>query len=132
MENLLISNDVSADLDLIQKRLFYSSRYSSGTNVNQSFNEKLELITALGYLTVELKKRNKIKESSLEVLEKIYNREINTKDGAIGEDSYLTGLSIVTDDLIWGCNDVTKPADCNNAQEVVNKIKNLIAAWLPF
>lgn len=118
--------------NLAQKRKVYSDHFGTNSNCNRSFKDKIALVEALGYLTFEMRNRKKIKESSLEVLEKIMGRSIDTCGKAPGEDSFLTGLSILVDDFIWSTTDVERPADCANAQEVVKKIVSLINNWMPF
>lgn len=118
------------NINLDTKRFLYSSYFSSKTNTSQSFSNKIELLTLLAYLTQQLKKRvPETFKNSYDVLYKYILVGMSLEEA---DNDYLSGLSIVCDDLIWGTNDIEKPSNYSNSSEVKDRIKELISGWLPF
>lgn len=118
------------NINLDTKRFLYNSYFSSKTNTSQSFSNKIELLTLLAYLTQQLKKRvPETFKNSYDVLYKYILVGMSLEEA---DNEYLSGLSIVCDDLIWGTNDIEKPSNYSNSSEVKDRIKELISGWLPF
>lgn len=113
------------------KRDLYLQFFSSKTNTNQSFADKIELLTLLGFLTQELcKRKSDTFKNSYDVLTKyVYP---SGQLGEFGDEEYIQGVSIVCDDLIWGVNPIPKPEKYNTSTELRDRIKELISQWLPF
>jgi len=131
-----IKKSKASTIDLSQitmngKRDLYLQFFSSKTNTNQSFADKIELLTLLGFLTQGLCKRNpELFKNSYDVLTKyIYP---NGQLGEFGDEEYIQGISIVCDDLIWGVNSIPKPDKYSSSTELRDRIKELISQWLPF
>lgn len=125
------SNNQIEPLDIESKRIFYAHYFSSGTNFNCSFGTKIEIITLLAFLTQELKKRfpSDYKNSYDAITKFIFKQPITE---ANGYNDYLIALSIITDDLMWGCNEIEKPEKYNSANEIRERIKEIINSWMPF
>ena len=118
------------NMSLDTKKFLYDSYFSSKTNTSQSFNHKIELLTLLGYLTQQLKKRvPDTFRNSYDVLKK-YVLVGNILEQA--DEDYISGLSIVCDDLLYGVQDIDPPTQYSNSAEIKNRLKELISGWLPF
>lgn len=118
------------NMSIDTKRFLYSSYFSSKTNTSQSFDHKIELLTLLAYLTQQLKKRFPDKfKNSYDVLN---NYILPGAHLEIADEDYLSGLSIVCDDLIWGTNEILPPSQYSSSTEIKDRIKELISGWLPF
>lgn len=118
-------------IDLNERRALFAQYFSSGTNLEDSFAIKLEVLTLLSFLTQELGKRYPDEfKNAYDVLSKyVY------KDAVLDTSSwvaYIESLSIICDDLLFGCNPIPKPDKYTSAIEVKNRIKEIIAEWLPF
>ena len=134
MDTIKKSKASTIDLSAITmngKRDLYLQFFSSKTNTNQSFADKIELLTLLGFLTQELCKRKADTfKNSYDVLTKyIYP---SGQLGEFGDEEYIQGVSIVCDDLIWGVNPIPKPEKYSTSTELRDRIKELISQWLPF
>lgn len=111
--------------------------FSSKTNTNVSFKDKMELYTLICFLTQQMKKKDPVKYGDpIKVLSAIYQKDfakIDEETPITGENEYILGLGIVCDDLLYGTEDtIPLPAGFKNAQEIVSRIKQLIEQWLPF
>lgn len=127
------SNNPFKEMNYDLKKSIFLSYFSSGAMTTESFEDKIELYKLICFLTLQMKNKDPLKyKSSLDVLEKIYNREIDKTSDANGLDNYLIGLSIVCDDLLYGIYSIQKPENFKNGNEIVDKIKNLIEQWMPF
>lgn len=119
------------NVDLSTKRYLFANYFSSGTNSENSFGIKIEVLMLLCFLTQELCKRCPDDyKNTYDVLTKfVYN---NTVMEPCGWTSYIEALSVVCDDLMFGCESIPKPTKYSSASEVKNRIKEIIAEWLPF
>lgn len=110
------------------KKNMYTRYFSSGNNTTQSFNDKMELLTLICFLTQQMKKKDSEKYTcAKDVLDMIFKDSLEWSDS-----DYVIGLGIVADDLMFGTNEISKPANYNNAKEIVNRIKELVEQWMPF
>lgn len=118
------------DASIETKRFLYASYFSSKTNTSQSFSYKIELLTLLGYLTQQLKKRmpNEFKNAN----DVIYKYVMKGQQLNEADVDYLDGVSIVCDDLIWGTEEIPAPEQYSSSVEIKDRIKELISWWLPF
>lgn len=108
--------------------------FTLGTTTTCRLEDKIELVTSLCYLTDVLKKADKNKyKSSVDVLNVIYKKQLD-KGSEAGFEDFLVGLSVICDDFMFGVQSGTipKPNGCENAADVVKKIKILVEQWLPF
>lgn len=125
------STNVIQSTDIVAKRALYTQHFSSGTNFDNSFGMKIEILTLLAFLTQELNKRFPDNyTNAYDTLSKyIFN---NGEFEPSGLTNYIIALSIICDDLMWGCNKIDKPDRYNSANEIRERIKEIINAWLPF
>lgn len=122
---------------LENKRFIYAMWFSSKTNTLMSFKDKIELYTLICFLTQQMKKKDPVKYGNpIKVLNAIYKKnfeEVGEEIPVTGENEYILGLGIVCEDLLYGTEDtIPIPSGFKNAQEIVNRIKQLIEQWLPF
>lgn len=121
------------NMTLETKRGLYLQFFSSGSNSEQSFGIKIEVITLLCFLTQELNKRHPEEfKTAFDVLSKYVFKDQNAFASECGWVSYMEGLSIICDDLLFGVSELEKPENYSSASEVKNRIKEIIAEWLPF
>ena len=118
------------NINLDTKRFLYNSYFSSKTNTSQSFSYKIELLTLLGYLTQQLKKRMPSEFSNAHDV--IFKYILKGQSLEVADIDYLEGISIVCDDLIWGTSDISAPQQYSSSVEIKDRIKELITCWLPF
>lgn len=130
MDTTKQSNGKNERMDIDKMRFVYATYFSSKTNTSQSFYDKMELLTLLSYLTQQLKKRmpNDFKNA----YDVLFNYVLKGQSLEIADIDYLTGLSVVCDDLIWGTNEINPPSQYSNSAELKDRIKELISGWLPF
>jgi len=109
------------------KRTLYSSFFSSGTQTSGKMNNKLELISLICLVSQKMSIDNKT-VTTKDVIEKIVGHVLNYNDSY---DHYLIGLSIVCDDMMVGVTEIDS-FGLKTSTEIINKIKNILAEWLPF
>lgn len=127
------STNMFKELSYEMKKTLFITAFSSGRMSTGKFEDKIELIKLLCYLTYEASQREPFTyQSSLQVLEKILNTKINKEVESNGFDAYLVGLSILCDDLIYGCDGVPQPENCTGGNDAGKKIKSLIDQWQAF
>lgn len=126
MDSQLNLNSISYE----DKVEIFTKLFSSCSNLSGSFEKKIELINCLCFLSFKMKEKDPMTYSNtLLVLEKLYPAEFNEKNSPFK--SYLTGLSIVCDDLLYNVKTINNPG-FKNAQDIVIKVKELINEWMPF
>lgn len=118
------------NINIDTKRFLYTSYFSSKTNTSQSFDNKIEILTLLGYLTQQLKKRfpTEFKNSNDTIFKYIFKGQ----NLEVGDIDYLEGIGIVCDDLIYGVSDIPSPAQYSSSVQIKDRLKELISCWLPF
>lgn len=126
----------STSIDLLAityetKEFLYANYFSSKSNTEQSFANKIELITLLCFLTQALTKaRPDTFKKTMDVLQKyIFAGE---PIGLESDVAYVEGLSIVCDDYLFGVGPIEKPEQYKTTLEIRARIKELIQNWLPF
>ena len=118
-----IINDASYD----DKRSLYSSFFSSGTQTSGKMNNKLVLISLICLVSQKMSVDNKT-VTPKDVIEKIVAHTLNYNDSY---DHYLIGLSIVCDDMMNGVTEIDS-FGLKTSGDIINKIKSILAEWLPF
>lgn len=120
-----------SELTIEDKRFIFTRCFSSGTNVEGDFGMKFELIALTCFLSQELQKRFPDQfKNTLDVFDHyIFTPQI---DKSSGMGTYIIGLSILCDDLMFGCNEIEKPEEYKSALEVKNRIVQIINSWMPF
>ncbi|MDO4465528.1 MAG: hypothetical protein Q4C49_00760 [Bacillota bacterium] len=113
----------------LEKKSIYTRYFSSGNNTFQSFDNKMELLTLICFLTQKMSKKDPEKYPNAKaVLDMIFKDSIDWADS-----DYVIGLSIVADDLLFGTvTEIKNPGEYKNAKEIVSRIKELIEQWMPF
>lgn len=118
------------DLDAEGKNTIFMQLFSLGTNLNQSIDDKFELLKLICFLSYKMKEKDPLKfKTTLSVLQHLYGRNFVEKTG---EDYYLISLSIICDDLLYGIKDIKKPDGFTNMSEICARIKDLVSQWMPF
>lgn len=120
-----------SELTVEDKKTLFTKCFSSGTNVEGDFSMKIELLTLTCFLSQELQKRFPDQfKTTLDVFDNyVFTPQID-KNSGMG--SYIIGLSITCDDLMFGCNNIQKPENYKSAIEVKNRIIQIINSWMPF
>jgi hypothetical protein len=109
------------------KRTIYSSLFSSGTQTSGKMSNKLALISLISLVSQKMSIDNKT-VTPKDVIEKIVAHTLNPNDAF---DHYLIGLSIICDDMMFGVTDISA-LGLTSSTDIINKIKELLAEWLPF
>lgn len=124
---------IQFEYTLENRRMLFIQFFSLGVNSTQSFDDKLELIHLLSFLTYSLQKRDPEKyKSSYDVLLKVLNYDPFEDGSENGYVAFLESLSIICDDLLNGVEIISKPEKYHSGSEVADRINNLISQWLPF
>ena len=130
MTSKLTNIDLSA-ITYDTKVLLYANYFSSKSNTEQSFANKIELITLLCFLTqVLMKAKPEVFKNTIDVLKKYIFAE--EPIGLNSSEEYVEGLSIICDDFLYGVNPIEKPEKYKTTLEIRQRIKELIQNWLPF
>lgn len=116
-------------LDTMPENLSYDelkaiyTRYFTSGYINADINNKFALISLVGFLTDQARKKSP-SATCYQVLKKV-------TDGRGVPDSILSRLSIVCEDFMYG---VTKfnTCGCTSAKQMVEQINLIINEWLPF
>lgn len=121
---------------LDQLQFVHDACFSTHTNTASSYNQKMEIIHLLCFMTQILKKKDiSTYPNTIAVLEKIFNVDLHgNTDSSPGCIDGLRAFGIMCDDLLWGTEDpIVKPDGYSNLQEIKNKIVNYFNdEWLPF
>lgn len=118
------------DLSIQGKEDVFVQLFSMGTNTNASIDDKFELLYLICFLSSKMKERDPEKfKKPLNVLQHLYGRTFSDQTG---EDSYLVNLAILSNELLYGVNEIKKPAGFTNMGEICDRIKDLVSQWMPF
>ena len=109
------------------QRSIYQKLFTSGTQTSGKLQNKLDLITLVCLVSQKMSVDNKT-VTPKDVLEKITGKSLNYNNSY---DHFLIGLSVVCDDMMFGVTDIDT-LGLKTSGEIVSKIKNLLAEWLPF
>lgn|SRR5574344_1533700 len=99
----------------------YKDYFSFGY-INSDINAKLAIISLLGYIVTELKKKNP-DVTYFSVLTKI------TSGLGIPEE-FIWAIAIVSEDFAYGCTEF--PTFGMKPNQMVNKIKEILSLYTPF
>lgn len=103
-------------------RAIYSKYFSLG-GIEGEIDNKFALISLVGFLTTQAKKKNP-DATCYQVLMKI-------TDGRHFPDYYIKGLSIVCEDFMYRTTKYLT-CGCKSAGEMVTQINQILDKWLPF
>lgn len=109
------------------KRKIHSSLFSSCIQTSGKLSNKLDLITLICLVSQKMSADNKT-VTPKDVIEKIVVHTLNPNNSY---DHYLIGLSIVCEDMMVGVDEISA-LGCTTSGEIIVKIKQLLAEWLPF
>lgn len=109
------------------QRSIYQKLFTSGTQTSGKLKNKLDLINLVCLVSQKMSVDNKT-VTPKDVLEKITGKSLNYNDPY---DHFLIGFSIVCDDMMFGVTEIDT-LGLKTSGEIVTKIKNLLAEWLPF
>jgi hypothetical protein len=118
-----------------QKQFVYSANFGLATNTAKSYKQKMDLINSICFLQQRMSKKDPEKyKNCLALLQIIFGREFQQSGDVPGEDTLLTGLSIICDDLLYVVEDeIPAPEGCKTLKDVKDKIVDYIKnEWLPF
>jgi len=114
------------DATYVEKKSVYSHSFSLGTFSSENVNDKLVLISLLSLMYIKLKAKDKA-VTSLEILLKITKQKVDNS----GYYEMLENLAIMVEELSYNCK---KADSCGlkSSEEIINKIKEILSAWIPF
>ena len=104
-------------------KAIYSKYFSLG-NIATDINYKFGLLSLIGFLTKQARKKNP-DVSCYQVIKKI------TKDNNILSEDYIIGLAIVCEDFMYNV-ETFNTCGCKSSKEMVSQINNVLEKWLPF
>lgn len=136
MKNMALIKNSPINLESYEQKSYaYSSYFGLATNTAKSYKQKMDLINSICFLQQRMNKKDPQKyKNCLALLQIIFAKEFQQSGDIPGEDSLLTGLSIICDDLLYGIEDeIPVPEECKTLKDVKDKIINYVKnEWLPF
>lgn len=119
-----LSNIISK-LPYKDKNALFSSVYFLGTNNNKSFDEKIELITLISYLTFKLQQKDpNTYPNSKTVLKKILPEPMQFE-------LLIDHYSCFCDELLKDVNEFKNPG-YESSKGLIERVKQLVEQWTPF
>lgn len=109
------------------KRSIYSAFFSSGAQTSGKLSNKLALINLICLVSQKMSVEGKT-VTPKDVIERITGKVLNANNTF---DHYLIGLSVVCDDMMFGVTEIGS-LGLTNSNDILLKIKELLAEWLPF
>ena len=100
----------------------FHNKYFSLGNLGTDINSKFALISLIGYLVTNLKKKNP-DVTFYSTIAKI-NEDIHLPDDLV------KGLAIVCEDFAFNCTNF--PTFDIQPKDIVKTIKDILALWMPF
>lgn len=114
------------ELTYDERNVLFSRLYFLGTNNNKSFDEKIELITLISYLTFKLQEKDPTTyHSSKVVLEKILPEPMQYE-------LLIDHYSCFCDELLSGVKEFKNPGDYKSSKGLIERVKQLVEQWTPF
>ena len=108
------------------KKNLYLHTYSIGYLLSNDLNDRLVLISLLALTNKKLREKDN-EMTVLKLLMKITAQEADDS----GFYHFLEALSILVEDFSYGIEKID-PCGFKTSQEIINKIKELLATWMPF
>lgn len=119
-----LSNTISK-LPYRDKNALFSSVYFLGTNNNKSFDEKIELITLISYLTFKLQQKDpNTYPNSKTVLKKILPEPMQFE-------LLIDHYSCFCDELLKDVSEFKNPG-YESSKGLIERVKQLVEQWTPF
>lgn len=114
------------DTTYVEKKDVYSYSFSLGTFSSDNVNDKLILISLVSLMYIKLRAKNR-NITPLDILLKITKQEADDS----GYYQMLENLAIMVEELSYECK---KADSCGlkSSEEIINKIKEILSAWIPF
>lgn len=114
------------DMSYEERSSIFSKVFSLGTFSSDTVNDKVILIslTSLLYIKMQAKKQS---VTPLQILMKISGQKA---DNSIFY-QMLETLSILVEEFSYQCK-TASPYGLKTTEEIINKIKELLSAWIPF
>lgn len=100
------------------------SKYFSLGNIAADINNKFGLISLIGFLTHQARKKNP-DASCYQVIQKVIEGRRTLPE------EYIIGLSIVCEDFMYNV-DKFNTCGCKSAKEMIEQINNVLDKWMPF
>lgn len=126
MDKVIEINEAISKLSYREKEDLFSTHLSLGTFSSDTVNDKLVLISLVSILYIKLKE----KDSSVTPL-KILLKITGQKEDDSGLYQLLETISLLVNEFSYQC----KRADTfglSSSKQIVNKIKEILSAWIPF
>lgn len=112
------------------KKTNYYANIHLGTMTTGRFEDKLELIKLICFMTQNLNKKDPVKyKDTISILSMLYEKELNANNEAFKD--YLYSLSIICEDFLYGVDNIVNPG-FKDSKEIIIRIKQLIEQWIPF
>lgn len=108
------------------KKQLYSAIFSTGYLASNELNDRLALFSLMTLTYQKLK----LKDKSITPLQILMKMTGQVEDNS-GFYHFLEALSIIIEDLSYGVDKIDS-FGIKTSQEIINKIKDLLAMWLPF
>lgn len=125
MKEQIESIIINASYD--DKRTLYSTLFTMGNQTSGKLTNKLDLINLICLVSQKMSSDSKT-VTTKDVIEKLVSHVLNCNNAY---DNFLIGLSIVCDDMMFGVDDIS-PLGLTSSGEIIKRIKELLAEWLPF
>ena len=109
-----------------EKNDVYSHVYSLGTYSSDTVNDKVILISLISLLYIKMQVKHP-GTTPIKILMKITGQK---KDNSIYY-QMLETLSIMVEEFSYACK-TASPYGLKTSKEIINKIKEILSAWIPF
>jgi len=97
--------------------------FHSGSNTALSFDQKIEIIKLLSFLSKKMHDKDPIRFSNtLKILEIIFHKDFSNPDNLLGDDKIIYTFGFFCDNLLWGTDNIEKPEGYSNLSEIKDKI----------
>lgn len=109
-----------------EKADVYSYIYSLGTFSSDTVNDKIILVSLISLLYIKMKTKNS-KVTPLQIILKITGQK---PDNSIYY-QMLETLAIIVEEFSFNCK-TASPYGLKTSKEIINKINEILSAWIPF
>ena len=113
-------------MNYLNRKKISSHLISLGTFSSINVEDKLMLISLVSLVYIKLKEKNR-KITPLDVLLKITKQEPDNS----GFYQLLENLSFIIEEVSYECK-TANAYGLKNSNEIINKIKEILSAWIPF
>jgi len=126
MDNYIDLVETISDLTYKEKRYVISRVCSLGTFSSDTVEDKLMLISLISTVYMAMKKKDR-NITPLKILLKITNQ----KEDKSAFYNTLEILSLMVEEFSYNCT-VANTYGLKTSADIINKIKEILSAWIPF